>query len=63
MRLDPRIFRRILWSVPVAVVAFAIAFWGREFIWQLALITGLSVGALTFVALGTLDNLRRVFHR
>lgn len=61
--LDPRVLRRLLWSVPVAVVVFALAYWWRGYIWQLALITALSVGALTFVALRTLDNLRRILNR
>jgi len=63
VRLDPRIPWRLAWALPAAVVAFALARWWRGYGMELALITGLSIGALTFVALRTLDRMRDVVGR
>lgn len=63
MKLDPRIPRRLAWALPAALAAFALAHWWRGYGVELAAITGLSIGALTFVTLRTLDRMRDVMGR
>lgn len=63
MRIDPRIFNRLAWAVPFGLAALAAARWWRGYEWQLAIITGISIGALTFVALRTFDQMRRLLRR
>jgi hypothetical protein len=63
MRLDPRIWRRLAWAVPVGLAALALARWWRGYELYLAWITGFAVGVLTFVALRTLDRMRDVVRR
>lgn len=51
------------WLLPVLVTGLAFAYFRlqSDYAWQLALLSGLAIGALTYVLMGTADQMLALF--
>ena len=58
MRWDLEALRHLVWALPAALVAGALAWLWKGYPPQLAVVTGVAVGALVFATLRTVDQMR-----
>ena len=55
--------KRLVWCLATGVPTFLLTFYWREFPLRLALVSGLSVGILTYMALQAGERLARIYRR